>query len=337
MRSADESPRVCYATARTVLKPTILVTTSSLCLAIAIAMIGCAHRASAAAQGSVTIASRLNQTRPAIPVSINGSRFQCVLDTGTSAIIVSPWVAQTTRLSLRAATYELSPDGHTYSDRHTQIARFTVGGYTDRNVDALVSSNLSGADALCGYDFFARFPTLIDRDRQSVTLFPTSSALNRLHCLLVDLTPRVPLATVQINGSWIDHIVLDSGMVGGGALWDGVRDRLREPLIASADYETDPSAVREGLACGTTAHVRFVDSAPGSTMPICTEPMRPDGYNGILETYLPTIHAMAVDYPHRRMCFDTNGAPLFAAMRTQANYARSAWSRFNDLRGNPPR
>jgi hypothetical protein len=309
---------------------------SSLCLAAAVAVTGGAHRALAAAEGPVTIASRLNQTRPAIPVSINGARFACVLDTGTSAIIVSPWVAQTTRLPLRSSTYELSPDGHTYSDRHTTIARFAVGGYTERNVSALVSSNLTGADALCGYDFFARFPTLIDRDRQNVTLFPTASALHRLHCLLVDLSPRVPLATVQINGTWVDHIVLDSGMVGGGALWDGVRDRLREPLIASSEYETDPSAVREGLACGTSANVRFVNNGPGSSMPICTEPERPDGYNGILETYLPTIHAMAVDYPHRRICFDTNGSPEFASIPT-TGFARDAWGRFNDLRGNPPR
>jgi hypothetical protein len=309
---------------------------SSLCLAAAIAISGSARPALAAAEGPVTIASRLNQTRPSIPVSINGARFACVLDTGTSAIIVAPWVAQATRLPLRATTYELSPDGHTYSDRHTVIARFAVGGYVERNVSALVSSNLTGADALCGYDFFARFPTLIDRDRQSVTLFPTASALHRLHCLLVDLSPRVPLATVQINGTWVDHIVLDSGMVGGGALWDGVRDRLREPLIASSDYETDPAAIREGLACGTTANVRFVNNAPGSSMPICTEPERPDGYNGILETYLPTIHAMAVDYPHRRMCFDSNGASEFAS-EPVTGFTRDAWGRFNDLRGNPPR
>jgi gag-polyprotein putative aspartyl protease len=321
-----------------VLKRTILVALSGLCLTAAVAIVGGApRRALAAAQGPVTIASRLNQTRPAIPVSINGARFDCVLDTGTSAIIVSPWVAQATRLPLRAATYELSPDGHTYSDRHTDIAHFAVGGYMERNVSALVSSNLTGADALCGYDFFARFPTLIDRDRQSVTLFPTASALHRLHCLLVDLSPRVPLATVQINGTWVDHIVLDSGMVGGGALWDGVRDRLHEPLIADADYETDPSAVRQGLACGTSANVRFVNNAPRTSLPICTEPQPPDGYNGILETYLPTIHAMAVDYPHRRICFDTNGSAEFVSTGAGTGYAHDAWGRFNDLRGSPPR
>ena len=303
----------------------------------AIALQNGGYRALAAAQGPVTIPSRLNQTRPAIPVSIDGGRFDCVLDTGTSAILVSPRVAQAANLRLQAPTYEVSPDGHVYSDRQTEIPRFSAGGYTVRNISALVSSNLTGADALCGYDFFARFPTLINRDRQSVTLFPPASAFDRLHCLLVDLSPRVPLATVQINDTWVDHIVLDSGMVGGGALWDGVRDRLRVPLIASANYETDPTAVREGLACGTNATVRFVAAAPQSSMPICTESQRPDGYNGILETYLPTIHAMAVDYPHRRMCFDTTVGSVFATAHAAGGYYRSAWARFNDLRARPPR
>ncbi len=62
-----------------------------------------------------------------------------------------------------------------------------------------------------------------------------------MHCLPVDLTPHVPLATVEINDTWVSHIVLDSGMAGGGAIWEGVRTQLRRPLVADADYETMPS------------------------------------------------------------------------------------------------
>ncbi len=69
--------------------------------------------------------------------------------------------------------------------------------------------------------------------------------------------------------------------------------------------------------------------------PICTEPQHPDGYNGIIETNLSTVHAMAVDYGHRRICFDVSGPSQTAASPgMEPMPARGAWSRFNYLR--PP-
>jgi gag-polyprotein putative aspartyl protease len=306
----------------------------SLCLGAGItAVAGNAHRASAAAP--VTLASGSNATRATIPITIAGQRASCVLDTGTSAIIVSPWLAEAARLAARAGTFEVAPDGRTYVDRQTEIPRFGVAGYALHNVPALISSNLTGYSALCGYDFFAHFPTLIDRERRVVTLFPPSSRLTRMHCAQVDLSPHVPLATIEINDTWLSHIVLDSGMAGGGALWEGVQPELRRPLVANAEYETMPSAVREGFACGAVASVRYAAGAPQSSMPICTEPQRPDGYNGIIETNLSTVHAMAVDYPHRRICFDVSPYSEVASPGLPGGAGLNAWSRFNYLR--PPR
>lgn len=278
------------------------------------------------------------QTRTTIPVTINGRRTDCVLDTGTSAILVSPQVAQEARLPERAGTFEVAPDGHTYVDRQTEIASFGVAGHSLHDVPGLISSNMGGQSALCGYDFFAHFPTLIDRDRRLVTLFPPASRLARMHCIPVDLAPHVPLATVEINDTWLTHVVLDSGMAGGGALWEGVRTQLHRPLVADANYETMPAAIRQGFACGALASVRFAPGSPASSMPICTEPQRPDGYNGIIETNLPSVHAMAVDYPHRRICFDVGGysesTPPDLA-RAVPNAPNDAWARFNYLR--PPK
>jgi hypothetical protein len=334
MRAADESRSLVVRYARPAMSsPAFRALVFALCLGAGIAAIaGDAHRAAAAAP--VTLTSGSNGTRATIPVSIDGQRASCVLDTGTSAILVSPSVAQAARLGASAGTFELAPDGRTYVDRQTEIPHLAVAGYSLNNVPALISSNLTGSTALCGYDFFARFPTLIDRDHRAVTLFPAPSRLAHLHCLQVNLTPHVPLATVEINDTWVSHIVLDSGMSGGGALWDGVRSQLRHPLVADANYETMPAGIRDGFACGALASVRYAAGAPLSSMPICTEPQRPDGYNGIIETNLPSVHTMAVDYPHQRICFGVSanapvGAPIYSAA---AN--RGAWSRFNALR--PP-
>ena len=48
------------------------------------------------------------------------------------------------RLTGQAGTFEVAPDGHTYVDRQTDIARFDVAGNSLHNVPALISSNLSG-------------------------------------------------------------------------------------------------------------------------------------------------------------------------------------------------
>ncbi len=307
---------------------------AGLCLGAGVAeVMSQMHRASASA--SVILAGGSNATRTTIPVTIDGERASCVLDTGTSAVIVSQWLAQAARLPAEAGTFELAPDGRTYVDRQTEIAHFGVGGYSLHDLPALISPNISGDQALCGYDFFARFPTLIDRDRRQVTLFPPASHLARMHCLPVDLKPHVPLATVEINDTWVNHIVLDSGMAGGGALWDGVRSELRRPLVANADYETMPAGIREGFACGAIAWVRYAAGAPPSSMPVCTEPSRPDGYNGIIETNLPAVHAMAVDYARRRICFDVSGSSEAALPAPPSSVTSGAWSRFNSLR--PPK
>jgi hypothetical protein len=294
---------------------------------------------SALASGPVAVRlpSGVNATRSTIPVTVDGQRVSCVLDTGSSAILVSPATAQAARLAPSAGTFELAPDGRTYIDQHTRIARFGVAGYTLDDVPALISSTLRGNNALCGYDFFAHFPTLIDRDRQIVTLFPAAGVLSHLRCLPIDLSPHVPLATVEINGTWLSHIVLDSGMAGGGALWEGVRSQLRQPLVTNANYMTRSAAMREGFECGASASVRFSPGAASAAMPICTAMQRPDGYNGIIETNLPTLHAMAVDYPHHRLCLDLTSSSLIVSSRAAPTQVHSsAWSRFNQSRFSPP-
>jgi len=334
MRGADESRPVWYPTLESVIPPPALrALVVVLCLGGTFSVFARdAHPA--AASGPTTIGSAFNSTRTTIPVTIEGQRASCVLDTGSSAILVSPALAASAHLQGRAGTFEVAPDGRTYVDRQTDIAHFDVAGHSLRDVPALISSNLTGYSALCGYDFFTHFPTLIDRAHRAVTLYPSPSKLARMHCLTVNLSPHVPLATVEINGTWLSHVVLDSGMAGGGALWDGVRSQLRQPLVTSADYRSMPAAARDGFSCGSVATVRYAGGAPTSSMPICTEAQRPDGYNGIIETNLSSVAAIGVDYPHHKMCFDVASYSRVTAAGSAPQLDRGAWSRFNYLR--PP-
>jgi len=285
------------------MRPAITLVLSLFCFGVL--LIAGREVAAARAPVPVTLSSGLSGTRTTIPVSFNGWRSSCILDTGSSAIIVSPMLAREVGLTGKDGTFEVAPDGRSYADRESAISRFAVAGHALRDVHALISSHLTGYSALCGYDFFMRFPTLIDREHSAVTLYPAASKLARMHCLPVNLSPRVPLARVEINGTWLSQIVLDSGMAGGGALWDGTRQ-----------YS---AAFANGFSCGRSAYIRLAAGTPASSIPMCTEAQRPDGYNGIIETNLPAVHAMAVDYPHKRICFDVASAS-------------PAWARFSNLR-----
>lgn len=290
----------------------------SRCAWYLLVLLCCSTTISARSAAPVTLSAGWLQTRTTIPVSIAGQRVSCVLDTGTSAVLVSPYIARAARLIGRAGTFELAPDGSTHVDRETIIPLLNVADRSVRNVHALISSNLYGTQALCGYDFFMRFPTLIDRVHSSVTLFPSPRKTAHMHCLLVDLRAKVPLATIQINDTWLGGIVLDSGMAGGGALWSGVLDRLHQPPFGSDGY-AGPPAMRGDFRCGSSVFVRFAAGTASSDMPLCSAEARPDGYNGIVETNLPNVHQMFVNYSQHRICFD-----LPAAI--------DPWSRYNQYR-----
>lgn len=308
MRASRESRRVWYATRENVAR----------CIASFLLLLCCSAAVSARASAPITLSAGWLQTRSTIPVNIGGQRVSCVLDTGTSAVLVSPYIARVAHLSGRAGTFELAPDGRTYVDRETTIPRLTVADLSVRDLHALISSNLSGTQALCGYDFFMRFPTLIDRMHSTVTLFPAARTTAHMHCLLVDLRPHVPLATIEINDTWLSGIVLDSGMAGGGALWSGVLDRLQPPPFQSDGYG-GPATMRGSFRCGKSVFVRFAANTASSDMPLCTADSHPDGYNGIVETNLPSVHQLFVDYPQHRICF---GLPN----------AIDPWSRYNEYR-----
>jgi hypothetical protein len=291
MRAIDESPRTRYAGDN--MKATILAALLGLFVGLFVALTAplVARASDDFPHAPVTMASGLDMSRATIPVDVDGHRYACVLDTGTSAMLVSQSVAQSVGLKPEVPIDEIAPDGLRYADWHTHLAQFAVAGYWMHDLPALISSKLAGNTVLCGYDFFAQIPTLIDRDRQLVTLFPTIATLDRMHCMPVDLRPRVPVARVQVNGAWIDNIVLDSGMVGGAAIWNGALRQM------------PPAPAAPGFACGFNATIGFLGGSAASSIPMCTSMQPPDGYNGIVETNLPAVHALAIDYPNRRMCF----------------------------------
>jgi hypothetical protein len=237
----------------------------------------------------IVIGSGQDATRATIPVYVDGHAERCVLDTGASVVLVSESVARDAGLSFGAPLEEIAPDGRRYADYETTIGSLMAGDLTLHDLPARISSNLPSSVMLCGFDFLTRVPTLIDRDHNVVTLFPDRKQVDRMHCTQVDLTPRVPLASIAVNGTRVDQVVVDSGMSGGGVLWSGAGSTL-----IPSQY---------GMRCGQTASIALYDGAPADALQLCTSPSRPDGYNGIVQATLPSVHQFAIDYPNRRLCF----------------------------------
>jgi gag-polyprotein putative aspartyl protease len=257
--------------------------------------------AALAQNAPIVLNAGTDHARTTIPVSINGVQVQCVLDTGASTMLLSQAIASVAGIAPGRSVDEVSPDGLRYTGHASQIAQFGVGGATVRDLPVLISSNQSNAQALCGYGFFAHFPTLIDRDRSQVTLFPATYALNNMRCLRVDLTSHVPVSTVLINGTPLSNVVLDSGMSGGGILWNGALSKLAHPLVPriSAGYQAGQS----DLSCGRSAMAAFFADVPAAFVELCSSATPPAGFDGMLQTNLSTVHQIGIDYAARRVCF----------------------------------
>src|SRR5579864_2222165 len=98
MRALDESPSPRYAGGN--VKATILAALLGLFVGLTAAQV--ARAAGDAAHPPVTLASGLDMSRATIPVDLNGHRYACVLDTGTSAMLVSQSVAQSIGLDRKS-------------------------------------------------------------------------------------------------------------------------------------------------------------------------------------------------------------------------------------------
>ena len=258
--------------------------------------------AALAQNAPIVLSAGTDHARTTIPVSVNGVQVPCVLDTGASTMLISQETAALAGLTPQNAVAEIAPDGMRYAGHTTRIARLDVGGIVLHDLPALISSNRSNAQALCGYDFFVKFRALIDRDRSLVTLYPAESTLNGMRCLRVDLRTHVPVSTVLIDGTPLSNVVLDSGMSGGGILWSGAMTKLAHPLAPPSGASDERGKART-LSCGRSAMAAFFSDVPAAFVQLCASSTPPAGYDGMLQTNLSTVHQLGIDYAARRVCF----------------------------------
>ena len=264
-----------------------------------------AHPASATA--SVTIASGSNATRSTIPVT---------MATGTRTACSTPGRRRLSFLRgrgrRRGSTLELERSRLRPMVTPTSI----VKRRSELSASAVVAPRRSRPDfveperpdALCGYDFFTHFPTLIDRDRRLVTLFPSASRVAHLHCVQVDLTPHVPLATIRNqrhvgesrrarlrHGRW-------RRALGRGALQAPPAARRGCQLRDDAGCDARRICMWRGRVGAIRTRIA-VESA-------CRSAPNPNVLTATTASsrrILRTLHAMAVDYPHHHVCFDVGG------------------------------
>ena len=242
-------------------------------------MIAASHRAAAAA--SVTIGSGWNSTRTTIPVTIVRARELRARhrNVGDYRFAVAG------RLG-RGFTAGPEPSRLRPTDAPTSTVRprsrtLASAGDSLHDVPALISSNLTGYGRALRLRLLRAFSDAHRSRPPPSHALPQPLRVSRAYtaCRLIS-RPAFRSPPFKINDTWLSHIVLDSGMAGGGALWDGVRGELHRPLVANADYETMPSAVRDGFACGALASIRYAPSSAESACRSAPSPNVPTATTG---------------------------------------------------------
>ena len=161
-------------------------------------------------------------------VTIGGTGYQFVLDTGASGIAVDSKVAQVLGLRL------YGEHGHVVAGR-TTVARSVVpemriGSLVMRDVAVgvvpLGSIDRGGVRmaGLLGFDFLAQLGVTIDYERRRVSVVPSAAFRppeeSHTFALAARLGRGVPLVSISLDGMLAERFVLDTGGVGNFLVFD---------------------------------------------------------------------------------------------------------------------
>jgi aspartyl protease family protein len=104
-------------------------------------------------------------------VAVNGTELRFLVDTGASALVLSRRDAERAGIELDGLSFIIpvsTANGRVYA-APVRLDRIEFGGFTDRDVPAMVNGGDSG-DSLLGMDYLGRFQSLqIEGDRMYLT------------------------------------------------------------------------------------------------------------------------------------------------------------------------
>lgn len=151
-----------------------------------------------------------------IPVKIGGQTLNFELDSGSTDLFIDTGAAS--RLGLTLQGKSSSTIAGTFTQYHTTIPEFSVGGLTVRNAVFTVGpfGGEEHAVGLLGCDFLASAVVGIDFRNKRVTLYPWASfnpaalGVAQMPMQLDDCVPRVSLSIESVPGEF----VLDTGSFG---------------------------------------------------------------------------------------------------------------------------
>lgn len=158
---------------------------------------------------SIVIPFELKRNGLFVAVKVNGrGPFSFMLDSGSATTILSRDLAENLNLEITGTIpargvggfssigYGLI-DSLTIDQLSWHLTRITIFDFAP-----LTGGTLSGLDGILGYDFFARFPILIDFDNNNLVLYdPAGSERPEFgEAVNVDIYCQIPIIEISLNG-----------------------------------------------------------------------------------------------------------------------------------------
>lgn len=189
--------------------------------------------------------------RPMVPISVNGVRGLCVLDSGTGGIVLPLSLAAKAKVR-QIAPAPVNGPANVFTASYGR-ADIIVGPAEMRSAVVIVGPQSPGDYAACGYDFLASFVVRVVKRTMTIAKRSAIAPPCDEYCVPVDTWERTAVANIRVGSRPVNQATLDTGSDGSLALASnlGIFGDRRSPECA-AHLSTVESLTIGAVAIGPT-------------------------------------------------------------------------------------
>jgi len=179
------------------------------------------------------------QNRPMMPISINGVRAECILDTGSAGLVISRGLA--TRADVRNVGPALISRSAGQASVSYARADLVAGPAELRSAVVLTGLPSPGGYSVCGYDFLASFIVEIKTQNAAIGERPSTAPVCRNACVRLDTWSKTAISKMRIGSFSVDRGSIDTG--------------ADDPLVVDAHLRFTGGEPSTPVDCGSHTYV----------------------------------------------------------------------------------
>jgi len=225
-------------------------------------------------------------SRPMMPIAVNGVSSECILDTGSAGLMLSG------ELAVRAGVHNVGPalTSRSVGESTASYGRADVvaGPVELRSAVVVTGLPIPGDYAVCGYDFLASFLVRIVGHSASVVARPMSPPPCKADCVRVDTWARNAIASMRIE-SFSDRGLIDTG--------------ADDPLVVDALLKYS-GGVGTPVDCGSHTYVQralTIGTVAIGPTPACYASFDDSSYKAVVGAALLAHYRLTLDLGDRML------------------------------------